>query len=182
LTKPPASTGQERECRAEFAVVARIPTLYLLCGKIAAGKSTLARQLAAQPATLLISEDHWTSTLFAGDLKTIEDYSRLSARLRAAMAPHIVDILGQGLSVVLDFAANTVRQRAWARELIVEAKVAHELHVLDVGDEVCKQRLRQRNAGGEHQFQVTDAEYDQFTAYFVPPGPGEGFNVIVHKA
>jgi hypothetical protein len=33
----------------------------------------------------LISEDHWTSNLFAGDLKTIEDYGRLSARLRAAM-------------------------------------------------------------------------------------------------
>jgi predicted kinase len=89
-----------------------MPTLHLLCGKIAAGKSSLARRLAESPATLLISEDHWTSTLFAGDLKTIEDYGRLSARLRAAMAPHIVDILRQGLSVVLDFPANTVRQRA----------------------------------------------------------------------
>src|SRR6516165_1079477 len=33
------------------------PTLYLLCGKVAAGKSTLARRLAERPATLLISED-----------------------------------------------------------------------------------------------------------------------------
>jgi len=64
-----------------------MPTLYLLCGKIAAGKSTLARQLASRPATLLISEDHWTSHLFADDLKTIEDYGRLSARLRAAIGP-----------------------------------------------------------------------------------------------
>ncbi|MEH2567347.1 AAA family ATPase [Bradyrhizobium sp. AZCC 2289] len=84
---------------------AHAPTLYLLCGKIAAGKSTLALRLAARPATLLISEDHWTSTLFADDLKTIEDYGRYSARLRAAMAPHVVDILRQGLSVVLDFPA-----------------------------------------------------------------------------
>jgi predicted kinase len=159
----------------------RQPTLYLLCGKIAAGKTTLARRLAERPSTLLISEDHWTSTLFAGDLKTIEDYGRLSTRLRAAMAPHIVAILGQGLSVVLDFAANTVRQRAWARSLITDAKVAHELHHLDFSDEICKARLRQRNAGGEHPFQVTDAEFDQFTGYFVPPGPDEGFNVIVHR-
>ena len=83
-----------------------MPTLYLLCGKIGAGKSTLARQLAARPSTILISEDHWTSTLFADQLKTIEDYGRLSARLRAAIAPHIVDILGQGLSVVLDFSGE----------------------------------------------------------------------------
>jgi predicted kinase len=39
-------------------------TLYLLCGKIAAGKSSLARQLAARPQTLLIEMDVWMSTLF----------------------------------------------------------------------------------------------------------------------
>ena len=58
-------------------------TLYLVCGKIGSGKSTLARQLAARPATLLISEDHWTSTLWADELKTIEDY----VRLRRGCAP-----------------------------------------------------------------------------------------------
>jgi predicted kinase len=156
------------------------PTLYLICGKIGAGKSTLAKKLASHPATLLISEDHWTSNLFADDLKTIEDYSRLSARLRAAMTPHIVDILRQGLSVVLDFPANTVRNRDWMRSLVAEAQVAHEFHLLDISDEICKQRLRQRNASGEHPFQMTDAEYDQFTRYFLAPGADEGFNVIVH--
>jgi predicted kinase len=161
---------------------ARPPTLYLICGKIGAGKSTLAKQLASRPATLLISEDHWTSNLFADDLKTIEDYSRLSARLRAAIGPHIVDILRQGLSVVLDFPANTVKHRDWMRSLIAQANVVHELHWLDISDEICKQRLRARNASGEHPFQVTDAEYEQFTRYFLAPGPDEAFNVIAHTA
>lgn len=76
-----------------------MPTLYLLCGKIGAGKSTLARRLASRPSTILISEDHWTSTLFADQLKTIEDYRRLSARLRAAMAPHIVDRVKEMLKI-----------------------------------------------------------------------------------
>jgi predicted kinase len=155
-------------------------TLYLLCGKIAAGKSTLARQLAARPATLLISEDHWNATLFADDLKTIDDYTRYSARLRAAMTPHIVAILGKGLSVVLDFPANTIKQRAWMKELIDLAKVDHELHLLDLPDDICKQRLRARNTVGEHPFQVSDAEYEQFTRYFVPPTRDEGFKVILH--
>lgn len=159
---------------------AHVPTLYLLCGKIAAGKSTLARGLAARPATLLISEDHWTSHLFADELRTIDDYTRLSARLRAAMGPHIVAILRQGLSIVLDFQANTVNVRNWMRSLIIESGAAHELHLLDVPDTICKQRLRERNAGGEHPWQVSEAEYDLFTSYFVPPGPTEGFNVIVH--
>ena len=54
------------------------PVLYLLCGKIAAGKSTLAGKLAARPATVLISEDHWNSNLFADELKSIEMQSQQS--------------------------------------------------------------------------------------------------------
>jgi predicted kinase len=36
---------------------ARAATLYLICGKIGAGKSTLARRLAERPATLLITAE-----------------------------------------------------------------------------------------------------------------------------
>lgn len=157
-----------------------MPTLYLIAGKIAAGKSTLADKLAERPATLLISEDHWSSHLYADQLKTIDDFRRLSARLRAAMAPHIVDILRLGLSVVLDFPANTPSQRAWMRQLIDEAQVPHELHLLDMPDDLCLERLRRRNAGGAHPFRVSDAEFAQFTRHFQPPAPEEGFNVIVH--
>lgn len=157
------------------------PVLYLLCGKIAAGKSTLARSLATRPATILISEDHWNSSLFADELKSIEDYSRLSRRLRNAMGPHVVALLKAGLSVVLDFPANTLLTRGWMRGIVDAANVAHELHVLDLPDETCKRRLRARNAGGDHPFQSSDAEYDLFTSYFVPPTPDEGFNVIVHR-
>jgi len=155
-------------------------TLYLICGKIAAGKSTLARQLAAHPGTLLITMDDWMSILFPTENRTIGDFTLLSARLRAAMGPHVVAILRQGLSVVLDFPANTVRWRSWMRSLAVEANIAHELHVLDVPDCVCKERLRRRNQSGEHQYAVDEATYDQFMSYFVLPTPDESFNIVVH--
>src|SRR5450755_3300623 len=48
--------------------------------------------------------------------------------------------------------ANTVTWRRWMRSLITEANVAHELHLLDFPDAICKERLRQRNAGGEHPY------------------------------
>jgi predicted kinase len=162
--------------------VARPTTLYLLCGKIAAGKSTLARCIAERPSTLLITMDHWMSILFPIENRTIEDFTRLSARLRAAMGPHLVNILRQDISVVLDFPANTVTWRRWMRSLITEANVAHELHLLDFPDAICKERLRQRNAGGEHPYQVTEETFDLFTSYLVPPGLDEGFNVVVHKS
>jgi hypothetical protein len=57
-------------------------------------------------------------------VRTIDDFAHYSARLRAAIGPHIVDILRQGLSVVLDFPANTVTYRKWMRSLITQADVA----------------------------------------------------------
>jgi predicted kinase len=55
-------------------------TLHLICGRIAAGKSTLARQLAARPGTLLIVMDDWMSILFPIENRTIEDFAVLSTR------------------------------------------------------------------------------------------------------
>jgi predicted kinase len=156
------------------------PTLYMLCGKIAAGKSTLAGRLAARPATVLIAEDHWNSTLYPDELRTIEDYGKYSRRVRTAMAPHVVALLKAGLSVALDFHANTLASRAWMRSIFEAAGAAHELHFLDISDETCKYRLRERNFGGEHPYQVSEAEYELFTSYFVAPTPEEGFNVVVH--
>jgi predicted kinase len=157
-------------------------TLYLLCGKIAAGKSTLARRLADRPNTVLIAEDHWNSNLFKDELRTIDDYINYSRRLRNAMGPHVVALLKAGTSVVLDFQANTRAVRGWMRGIIEESAAAHELHVLDIPDEICRQRMHQRNASGEHPFQLTDADFETFGKYFASPAPDEGFNVVVHTA
>ena len=155
-------------------------TLHMLCGKIAAGKSTLAAELARQPNTVLISEDFWMAALYPGEILTIDDYSKYSVRLCAAMGPHIAGVLRSGLSVVLDFHANTVSRRAWMRGIVDQSGAAHQLHHLDMSDEVCRARLHKRNAAGAHKYTVTDTEFDQFTRYFVAPTSDEGFNVVVH--
>jgi predicted kinase len=147
---------------------------------MAAGKSTVANRLATRPATVLISEDHWSSHLFPGELKTIEDYIRCSSRLRNAMGPHVVSLLKAGVSVVLDFPANTLAYRGWMRRLFEDGNAANELHFLDVSDETCRRRLRERNSAGKHPFQASESDCDTFTSYFVPPSPDEGFNIVVH--
>jgi len=156
-------------------------TLHLMCGKIASGKSTLARQLAQSPQTVLISEDGWLAQLYPEELQSVADYVRLSARLRLAMAAHIVSLLRAGCSVVLDFPANTVQTRAWARGIFEQAGAPHVLHHLDFSNETCRSRLQARNRAAEHQFQATDAQFEAITRYFVPPSPEEGFNVIEHR-
>jgi predicted kinase len=157
-----------------------LPILHMLCGKIAAGKSTLAHRLASQPSTVLISEDYWLSRLYKDEMHTVADFIRFSRRLREAMGSHIEALLRAGVSVVLDFHANTVSSRQWMRGIFERAGAGHCLHYLDVPDDVCKARLRQRNADGAHDFAASDAEFDEITSYFVAPSEDEGFEVIVY--
>jgi predicted kinase len=159
-----------------------VAMLHLLCGKIAAGKSTLATTIAQQPNTLLIGEDHWLSRLYPGEQNTLEDYVRNSGRLRDAMSSHLVELLRTGISVALDFPANTPKRRDWMRTLFEKAECSHTLHFLDVPDEVCLSRIRKRNEGGKHEFVVTDADFALFTSHFAPPTVGEGFVVRAYRS
>ncbi|WP_054688280.1 AAA family ATPase [Pantoea stewartii] len=154
------------------------PVLHLLCGKIASGKSTLSAKLGSSPRTVIVSEDHWLATLFANEMQSISDYVQYSLRLRNAMKPHLVSLLKAGLSVVLDFPANTQTNREWMMSIIKASGASHQLHYLKVSDEVCKSRLRARNAEGEHEFSASDQQFDIITRYFSEPTTDEGFDII----
>ena len=156
------------------------PMLHFLCGKIGAGKSTLAAALASQPGALRISEDDWLAALYPGEIHGLDDYVRCAGRLRAVVAPHVRALLDAGLTVVLDFPANTRRSRAWLRELAAASGRAHRLHFLDVPDEVCKARLRARNESGLHPYMTSEEQYDAITSYFAAPEDDEGFVVQRH--
>jgi len=153
-------------------------TLHLLCGKIGAGKSTLSQQLAAKPRHVLISEDAWLATLHPGEIHSVADYLQRAATLRSVLTDHLRTLLRAGVSVVLDFPFNTPATRGWAREVFSPVGAAHQLHFLDIADEVCKARLRARNACGEHPFQASDEEFEQITRHFVAPAAEEGFMVM----
>jgi predicted kinase len=154
------------------------PTLHLLCGKIASGKSTLAAKLGSSPGCVIVSEDYWLAALFANEMQSISDYAHFSSKLRNAMKPHLVALLQAGLSVVLDFPANTRTQRDWMMSIIEESGADNRLHYLKVSDEVCRTRLHARNAEGTHDFAATDQQFDSITRYFSAPTVEEGFNII----
>lgn len=162
----------------ENIMQARPAVLHILCGKIASGKSTLSAQLASEPGTIVLNEDQWLAHLYQDEMHSVADYVRCSARLRQAIAPHAISLLRAGVSVVLDFPANTVANRQWMMSLITGSGADHRLHYLNVSEEVCKTRLRERNQAGTHQFSVTDEQFDLISRHFVAPEPEEGFNVI----
>lgn len=133
------------------------------------------------PKTVVLAEDDWLATLYSDEMASISDYVRCSAKLQAIMGPHIVSLLNAGVSVVLDFPANTVANRMWMRAIIDVTNATHRLHFLDVPDEVCKARLRARNESGEHPFALTDEQFLQISRHFVAPTAEEGFNIVTHR-
>ena len=156
--------------------------LIFLCGKMAAGKSTLAKDLAARESAILIVQDEFLEKLYPDEITDIPGFVRYSTRLKNALAPHVCSLLSNGVSVVLDFPGNTRSQRAWFREIFVRANVAHELHFVDASDALCKSQLKDRSTHLPPGTPwTTNAEFEAITVYFEPPSEQEGFNVFHHK-
>ena len=157
--------------------------LIFLCGKMAAGKSTLARALAEREGAILLVQDQLLGSLYPGEIVDIPAFTLRSSQLQAALEPHICALLANGVTVVLDFPANTLKQRAWVRGMFERAKVAHELHFVDVPDALCKAQLRERSSAlpvGSPW--TTDAEFEAIPRIFSRPPPMRGSTLSVTSA
>jgi len=149
---------------------------------MAAGKSTLARELAAREDAVLFVQDEWLDTLYPNAVINVATYLEYSGRINKALAPYIVALLSRGISVVIDFPGNTRNQRAWFREIIERAGAAHELHYLDTPDAICKAQLKARSAHLPPGTPWTsEADFDLISSHFRAPAEDEGFNVVVHR-
>ncbi|WP_349253628.1 AAA family ATPase [Pseudomonas putida] len=143
--------------------------------------ASLAKSLAAEGSTVLLSEDHWLSRLYPEQIKSVTDYVRLARQIREVLGPLVSDVLRAGVTVVLDFPANTPQDRQWLRGLADAAKVPHRVHYIEVDDDTCRDRLHLRNDRGEHEFAATDAEFDLITSYFLEPHEDEGLQIKIHR-
>ena len=156
--------------------------LLFLCGKMAAGKSTVARALAAREAAVLFVQDEWLDTLYPNQVANVASYIEYSGRINRMLAPHIVSLLSRGISVVMDFPGNTRNQRAWFRDIIDRSGATHELHFVDTPDAICKAQLKARSAhlpAGTKW--TTDADFELIASHFRAPAEDEQFNIVVHR-
>lgn len=155
-------------------------TLTLFCGKMGAGKTTRSRQAARRREAVLLSEDEWLASLYPDHIASLEDYIHYSARLRSPMKRLAQSILAAGTDVVMDFPANTIRQRAWFRGIFSEIQAPHELIFIDLPDEVCLERIAQRRVEQPERAATDTVEmFEQVTRHFVAPTVDEGFKVTV---
>ena len=154
-------------------------TLHFIYGLPGAGKTTLARELAARERGFVFIEDEWLRAL-AAPITSLADLRAGMARVRSLIGPLAEQALRLGVNVVFDFAANTVEHRAWVRGIFEAAAADHVLHVLDVPIDECRRRVHARNASkpdGLYFGDVSDAIFDAVIPHIVPPSPAEGFTI-----
>jgi len=155
-------------------------TLYLFCGKMAAGKSTLAAKLSKELGVVLLSEDDLLTKLYPGEITDIPTYVERSERLKIVVEDMLLDLLSHGVPVILDFPANTAKQRAHFAEIAKQANASHELHYINLSDSACKSQLLMRASESQEKAPTdTLAMFDAITKYFEPPSENEGLNIVI---
>ncbi len=115
-------------------------TLFLVCGMPGAGKSTLARRLAAEHDALHLDPDAWIVALGLDPHDPL-----LRERFEALQWRQAQELLGLGTSVVLENGLWVRRHRDTKREAAHALGARVELHLLDVPLPQRWQRIQSRN-------------------------------------
>ena len=140
--------------------------LVLICGLPGAGKTTLARSLAAALHAVRLCPDEWLADLGV-DVFDEPLRARLERRLRALA----LDLVAGGRSVVLEFGFWSRAERDELRLAARDLGVAVELRFLDVPFEELVRRVETRDDPGA--VRLTRALMESYRPFFQAPTPDE---------
>ncbi len=153
--------------------------LILFCGKMGAGKTTLSTSVAADSNAVLVSEDEWLSAHYPGKIHSFEDYLIFSKQIKPFVKKHIQRILAAGTTIVMDFPANTIKQRQWLLSLCNEIGADHQLIYINVSDDLCLSHISKRREQQPERAQFDRPEvFYEVTKYFEAPSENEGLNIV----
>lgn len=133
--------------------------VFLICGKIASGKSVYSERLCRQENAVLLSVDELVLSIMDSDLG--EKHDEITGRVQAYLFDKSLEIVNAGANVLLDWGFWTEERRSAARSFYESRGVACEFHYIDTPDEVWRRNIAIRNQ------KVASGET---SAYFVDEG------------
>ena len=143
--------------------------LILPCGLPGAGKTTLARQVAADRSAVRLTKDEWLWALGSTpwDEPTLEKVEHELWRLTQ-------EILRLGLSVVLDFGLWARIERDKMRTVARGLGVGVELHYVEVPTDELWRRIEARNSAPPWDNEpIGRTDLDEWLAIFQAPDAAE---------
>ena len=133
--------------------------VFMLCGKIASGKSVYAKKLCRQENAVMLSVDELVLSILGNDLG--DKHDEITNRIQAYLFDKSAEIIHAGTSVLLDWGFWTKEKRRAARAFYESRGIVCEFHYIDVPDVVWYRNIALRNQA------VLEGKTD---AYYVDEG------------
>lgn len=154
------------------------PTIHLICGSTAAGKSTYAKALKNDTGAILFSIDDWMTSLFGPDLEDPMDWQWISERVSRCenrIISTACTLSEAGVSSILEIGLQQKKKRAEVASTIRESGCTVQTHYLDVDAVERWKRVEQRNSdkGDTFSLEVTRDMFDFFEAMWESPSESE---------
>jgi predicted kinase len=158
---------------------AQVPTVYLICGFIGAGKTTFAKQLEERTGAVRITKDEWSIRLIGND-PTMEGYTEWDRKITALTRDIALQLVEKkGLDIILDEGFWERRTRYEMRKRIEAIGAKMELYFLDTPIETIRERVLERNQhSSKESFQVGRAALDAYLKLWEPPSAEERFILV----
>ena len=149
--------------------------VFLLCGKIASGKSHYAQTLLWDGHTVLLSQDDLVEQLGLDYFNEL--HSSIIPKLQFCLYELAADISRCGANVVLDFGFWSRRERQYVSEVFQSMHITPHWCYMDVPDSAWAQNIADRNreviAEGHPEFQIDAAKMQEIHAEFEVPNKDE---------
>ena len=143
------------------------------------GKTTKSKTVSFEKNAVLLSEDDWLEAHYPNQINSFDDFIKFSTLIKPFVKSHVQKILNTGTNVVMDFPANTKKQRKWFKQLCDEIQCDHELVFLDLSDEKCLAKIAKRREEQPHRAKFDNEDvFNHVTQYFEALSDSENFNII----
>jgi predicted kinase len=145
------------------------PVLHLTVGLPGAGKTTLARRIAADERILRLTPDEWMAPLFGH-----HDAAGRRDILEGRMIWVAHQVLVSRSSVVLDFGCWSAEERYAIRAVAESAGAAFDLREVSVDEQTRRARAAARwESEPEATFPMSESDHDGYVSAYQPPSPAE---------
>ena len=147
----------------------------LTCGKLGCGKTTYAKRLCAERGAVLLSADELMLALFGQDAG--EKHDEYLEKVKAWLLGKSLEVVSLGLDAVLDWGLWTKAERTAVKAFYEDRAVPCEIHYVEIGEEVRRQRIDERNravlSASARDYYVDEGLASKLDRLFEPPEPAE---------
>lgn len=155
--------------------------IFLICGKVCSGKSTLAALLRASENAVVLSCDEVVFSLFGEDFG--ERHEEVTNRVKKYLCKKAAEIAHIGGNVILDWGFWSRTERQHMRRFFEIGEIRTVLYYVDVTDEEWHRNIKCRNDsvlnGNIAEYYVDAALAEKSAAQFEIPDENE--RAIFHK-